>query len=106
MSDAAPKGLAGPAALMFTGTAASRVLGLVRNAVLALAITVNVAGVANAFSVANKLPNIIYMLVAGGVLNAVLVPQIVRAMRQEDGGKEYVDRLLTVAGAALQSEVA
>lgn len=94
-------GLAGSAALMFSGTAVSRLLGLVRNAVLALAITVNVAGVANAFSVANKLPNIIYMLVAGGVLNAVLVPQIVRAMRREDGGREYVDRLLTVAGATL-----
>lgn len=98
---AAPRGLAGPAALMFAGTATSRALGLVRNAVLALVLTVNVAGAANAFSVANKLPNVIYMLVAGGVLNAVLVPQIVRAMRQEDGGKEYVDRLLTMASAAL-----
>lgn len=98
---AAPRGLAGPAVLMFTGTAASRILGLVRNAVLALVLTVNVAGAANAFSVANKLPNVIFMLVAGGVLNAVLVPQIVRAMRQEDGGQEYVDRLLTMAGAAL-----
>ncbi len=97
----APRGLAGPAVLMTTGTAASRALGLVRNAVLALVLTVNVAGAANAFSVANKLPNVIYMLVAGGVLNAVLVPQIVRAMRQEDGGKEYVDRLLTMAGAIL-----
>lgn len=98
---AARRGLAGSAAVMFAGTAVSRVLGLVRNAVLALVLTVNVAGAANAFSVANKLPNIIYMLVAGGVLNAVLVPQIVRAMRREDGGQEYVDRLLTVAAAAL-----
>ena len=92
MSAAPRGGVAGSAALMFSGTAVSRVLGLLRNAVLALAITVNVAGAANAFSVANKLPNIIYMLVAGGVLNAVLVPQIVRAMRREDGGKDYVDR--------------
>ena len=100
MSDSR-RGLAGPAVLMFSGTAASRILGLVRNAVLALVLTVNVAGAANAFSVANELPNVIYMLVAGGVLNAVLVPQIVRAMRQEDGGREYVDRLLTMAGTAL-----
>lgn len=101
MSAAPRGGVAGSAALMFSGTAVSRVLGLLRNAVLALAITVNVAGAANAFSVANKLPNIIYMLVAGGVLNAVLVPQIVRAMRREDGGKDYVDRLLTITGAVL-----
>ncbi len=98
----APRGgLAGSAAVMFSGTAVSRMLGLVRNAVLALVLTVNVAGAANAFSVANKLPNIIYMLVAGGVLNAVLVPQIVRAMRRHDGGREYVDRLLTITGAGL-----
>lgn len=98
---AARRGLAGNAAVMFAGTATSRVLGLARNAVLALVLTVNVAGAANAFSVANKMPNVIYSLVAGGVLNAILVPQIVRAMRSEDGGKEYVDRLLTISAAAL-----
>jgi len=31
------------------------------------------------------------------VLNAVLVPQIIRAARQPDGGKNYLDRLLTLA---------
>src|SRR5690606_39613755 len=45
--------------------------------------------------------NVVYMLGAGGVLNAILVPPIVRAMRSRDGGEEYVDRLLTMAGAAL-----
>src|SRR5699024_2126481 len=33
--------------------------------------------------------------------NAVLVPQIVRAMRHRDGGQEYVNRLLTLAGTLL-----
>ncbi|WP_235856760.1 murein biosynthesis integral membrane protein MurJ [Occultella glacieicola] len=93
-------GLAGSAALMFSGTLVSRVLGLVRNALLVAAIF-STGGAADAFSVANKLPNIIFMLLAGGILNAVLVPQIVRAMRRKDGGQEYVNRLLTLAGAFL-----
>ncbi|PYF96279.1 murein biosynthesis integral membrane protein MurJ [Georgenia satyanarayanai] len=93
------RGLAGSAAVMFTGTLVSRVLGLLRN--IALIGAIGLTGAANSFSVANKLPNVVYMLVAGGVLNAILVPQIVRAMKQRDGGDEYVNRLLTMAGAAL-----
>ncbi|WP_454084522.1 murein biosynthesis integral membrane protein MurJ [Georgenia sp. Marseille-Q6866] len=93
------RGLAGSAAVMFTGTLVSRVLGLLRN--IALIGAIGLTGAANSFSVANKLPNVVYMLVAGGVLNAILVPQIVRAMKQRDGGDEYVNRLLTIAGAAL-----
>ena len=93
------RGLAGSAALMFSGTLVSRLLGLLRN--VALIGAIGVTGAANSFAVANKLPNVVYMLVAGGVLNAILVPQIVRAMRSRDGGDEYVNRLLTMAGAAL-----
>jgi murein biosynthesis integral membrane protein MurJ len=81
------------AALMASGTAASRVLGLLRQMVLASAIGAT-GQAADAFSVANKLPNVLYMLLAGGVLNAVLVPQVVRAYRRRVG-QEYVDRLLT-----------
>src|SRR5664280_3839192 len=51
----------------------------------------------DAWDVANTLPNIIYLLLAGGVINAVLVPQITRAASHADGGREYVDRLLTIA---------
>ena len=94
-------GLAGSAALMFSGTLVSRALGLARNALMVAAIGVTGSGAADAFSVANKLPNIIYMLLAGGILNAVLVPQIVRAMRRPDGGTDYVNRLLTIAGAVM-----
>lgn len=94
-------GLAGSAALMFSGTLVSRVLGLLRNALMVAAIGVTGSGAADAFSVANKLPNIIYMLLAGGILNAVLVPQVVRAMRNKDGGQEYINRLLTIAGTAM-----
>ncbi|GAA4835093.1 murein biosynthesis integral membrane protein MurJ [Luteimicrobium xylanilyticum] len=86
-------------ALMAAGTAVSRVLGLVRNIVLVAAVGVT-GDVANAFDVANKLPNILFAILAGGVLNAVLVPQIVRAYRAHNA-QERLDKLLTLAGIAL-----
>lgn len=87
-------GLRRSSLVMASGTAASRVLGVVNTALLGWAIGVT-GEVANAFSVANKLPNTLYLLIAGGVLNAVLVPQVVRAYQRADG-QQYVDRLLTV----------
>ncbi|WP_240465570.1 murein biosynthesis integral membrane protein MurJ [Cellulomonas iranensis] len=87
------------AAVMASGTAASRALGLVRNMVLVAAIGATGQS-ADAFAVANKLPNVLYMLLAGGVLNAVLVPQVVRAFKR-DAGQEYVDRLLSLGFAVL-----
>lgn len=81
------------AALMASGTAVSRLLGLLRSMVLFAAIGAT-GQAADAFAVANKLPNVMYMLLVGGVLNAVLVPQVVRAYKS-DKGQQYVDRLLT-----------
>ncbi|MDQ0425342.1 murein biosynthesis integral membrane protein MurJ [Cellulomonas iranensis] len=98
--DEAPQGgLRRGAALMASGTAVSRLLGFLRAMVLAAAIGAT-GQAADAFSVANKLPNVLYMLLAGGVLNAVLVPQVVRAYKR-DGGQEYVDRLLSFGFALL-----
>ena len=38
-----------------------------------------------------------YILLAGGVLNTVLVPQLVRAVRRDsDGGEAYTNRVMTV----------
>lgn len=89
-----PSGLGRSTALMASGTAASRVLGLVRNS--ALVATIGLLGsAANAFGAANKLPSILYLLIAGGALNAVLVPEVVRAYRRADG-HVYVDKLLTL----------
>lgn len=86
-------------ALMGSGTAASRALGLLRS--IALAAAIGATGqAADAFAVANKLPNILYQLLAGGALNAVLVPQVVRAYKRR-AGQEYVDRLLTLGFAVL-----
>ncbi|NIZ92457.1 murein biosynthesis integral membrane protein MurJ [Kineosporiaceae bacterium B12] len=83
---------------MASGTLVSRVLGFVRAAVLVAAVGGTSAGVGGqVFDVANKAPNNFYILIAGGVLNAVLVPQIVKAFRLPDGGREFVDRLITLA---------
>ena len=43
----------------------------------------------DAFTVANTLPNVIYLVIAGGVLSSVLVPQLVKAARNPDGGAEF-----------------
>lgn len=86
-------------AVMAGGTAASRVLGFVRAALLVAVL--DTGSSADAFSVANTIPNAMYILLAGGVLNAVLVPQITRAAKLADGGQEYIDRLLTAAVAIL-----
>ena len=81
--------------LMASGTIISRILGFVRAVMLAMAIGVT-TNAADAFGVANQLPNNVYAIIVGGVLNAVLVPQIVRALKHKDGGKKYIDGLLTL----------
>src|SRR5690625_7546470 len=52
-------------ALMAAGTIVSRVLGFVRTSLLAIAIG-STALVADVFESANTIPNVIYMLLAGG----------------------------------------
>ena len=82
--------------IMASGTVFSRILGIVRAILLAATIGVT-TNAADAFGVANQLPNNVYAIIVGGVLNAVLVPQIVKARLHSDGGKAYIDRLLTLA---------
>jgi putative peptidoglycan lipid II flippase len=78
-----------------SGTIVSRVLGFLKVIVLARAI--GLTSVADAFTVANQLPNTVYVVVAGGVLTAVLVPQIVRSSLHDDGGAGYINKLITLA---------
>jgi len=51
---------------------------------------------ADAFALANQLPNNIYALVAGGILTAILVPHIVKAGANDDGGAGYVNKIVTI----------
>lgn len=81
---------------MASGTIVSRILGFARAVLLAAAIGVT-TDAADAFGVANQLPNNVYAIIVGGVLNAVLVPQLVKARKGADGGKGYIDRFVTLA---------
>ncbi|MFT0761962.1 murein biosynthesis integral membrane protein MurJ [Actinomyces sp. F1_1611] len=85
--------------LMASGTMVSRVLGFLRNAMLIAAIGVSL-GASDAFGAANMLPNSVYNLLAAGVFDAILIPQIVRALKRKDGNV-YVNRLITAAGTIL-----
>ncbi|HWJ09423.1 MAG TPA: murein biosynthesis integral membrane protein MurJ [Nocardioides sp.] len=83
-------------AVMAAGTVVSRFSGFIRSTLLAAALGVSLH--ADLFTVANTVPNMLYILLAGGVFNAVLVPQLVRSMKNDaDGGAAYVDRVMTLA---------
>jgi len=88
-------GLGRASALLASGTIVSRLLGFVSAIVLARAIGTKGAG-ADTFAIANQLPNNIYAIIAGGLLSAVLVPQIVKAGMHDDGGQRFINRLVTL----------
>ncbi len=74
----------------------SRLSGFVRGILLAAALGVGLHG--DVFNIANTVPNMLYILLAGGVMNAVLVPPLVRAMKNDpDGGAAYTSRIITLA---------
>ena len=93
-------GILSSTAVMAAGTVVSRLSGFVRNALLAAAL--GTALHADLFTIANTIPTMLYILLAGGVFNAVLVPQLVRAQRRDpDGGDAYTARVISVAAVFL-----
>ncbi|MFT4215991.1 MAG: murein biosynthesis integral membrane protein MurJ [Micropruina sp.] len=88
-------------AVMASGTMVSRILGFGRAILLAFALG-NSTRQVEMFGLATLIPNSLYMLFAGGALNTVLVPQIVRAIKNDsDGGQTYINRVMTAFLAAL-----
>lgn len=83
------------AAVVAGGTLVSRLLGFV-NALLLYNTIGAVGDGADAFSLANQLPNNIYAIIAGGTLTAVIVPAIVRAASDADGGRGFLNKLVTL----------
>jgi putative peptidoglycan lipid II flippase len=80
---------------MAAGTGTSRVLGFFR-LMLFVYLFGNGTRQAEMFTIATTVPNSMYILLAGGVLNTVLVPQIVRAIRSDpDRGEAYTNRIMT-----------
>jgi len=87
-------------AVMAAGTLVSRLTGLARNLLLVAALGTSIF--ADTFNVANTLPTVLYVLLAGGALNSVFVPQLVRAMKDDsDGGEAFTSRLLTIVTVIL-----
>lgn len=88
-------GLLKSSAVMAAGTLVSRLTGFVRSALIVAAL--GAATLGDTFQLAITLPTMIYILTIGGGLNSVFVPQLIRAMKDdEDGGEAYANRLLTL----------
>jgi len=82
---------------MMAATLVSRALGFLKAMLLVAAIGGTSAGVGGqAFENANSAPTYLFALIAGGVLGAVLVPQIVRNLHAGAAGQDNTDRLLTI----------
>ncbi|RPK94220.1 putative peptidoglycan biosynthesis protein MviN [Streptomyces sp. ADI98-10] len=93
-------GLLKSSAVMAAGTLVSRLTGFVRSLVITAALGAAILG--DSFTIAYTLPTMIYILTVGGGLNSVFVPQLVRAMKDdEDGGEAFANRLLTLVMIAL-----
>jgi putative peptidoglycan lipid II flippase len=100
MSSSESQKILSSSAVMAAGTVVSRMSGFVRAFLLTAALG-NLLH-ADLFTIANTIPNMLYILLAGGVFNAVLVPQLVRAMKSDpDGGDAYTNRIVTLAGLFL-----
>jgi putative peptidoglycan lipid II flippase len=85
---------------MALGTIASRLTGFLRTAVLVMAMGTLALG--DVYNTANTFPNVVYDLLLGGVLTAVHVPMLVRALEKDRKyGEEYEARLLTLLLGAL-----
>jgi putative peptidoglycan lipid II flippase len=78
---------------MAVGTACSRATGLVRTAALAAAL--GVTGLADAYNTANTIPNMLFMLVTGGTLSAVVLPMLAR----DDDPDRRRERAAVLGGA-------
>ncbi|WP_329034050.1 murein biosynthesis integral membrane protein MurJ [Streptomyces sp. NBC_01725] len=95
-------GLLKSSAVMAAGTLVSRLTGFVRSALIVAAL--GAATLGDTFQLAITLPTMIYILTIGGGLNSVFVPQLIRAMKDdEDGGEAYANRLLTLVVVILGS---
>ena len=100
MSDQSEQRILASSAVMAAGTVVSRLSGFLRSVLLVAAL--GRALRADLFTIANTLPNMVYILLAGGIFNAVLVPQLVRRIKDDpDGGDAYASRIVTLSALFL-----
>jgi putative peptidoglycan lipid II flippase len=74
-------GIARAAGILALGSVASRVLGLVREQIIAFRF--GASGWVSAFAIAAQIPNTIYDLLIGGMLSAALVPVFTQVVEQD-----------------------
>jgi putative peptidoglycan lipid II flippase len=97
---AANASLVRSSAVMAAGTLASRLTGMLRTVVLVPAL--GAYALANAYNVANTLPNTVYNLAIGGILTSVIVPLLVSAAKRDaDRGETYSQRMFTLVTVIL-----
>ena len=85
---------------MAIGTISSRITGVIRS--IAVIAAIGFGTFADAYSIANSLPTIVYVVVVGGAINSVFVPQLVRHIKNDpDKGVSYTNKLLTLVGLIL-----
>ena len=62
--------------------------------------------VGDVFQIANSLPTQFHVLISEGLLTAILIPQITKAMLNKERGQDFINRLLTLALIVLGSATA
>lgn len=89
------------AGIMAIGTVLSRITGFVRNATLIAVF--GLGAMADTYTLANNVPNIVYELVVGGVLSATLVPVFSRIFTTEDDESAWraVSAVFTITAVAI-----
>ncbi len=81
---------------MSTATTLSRITGFAR--MWAIAYAVGAAGLMSAYSVANVIPNMVFELVAGGILSSLFIPTFMelRAEKGEDGAWAFASHVFNI----------
>jgi putative peptidoglycan lipid II flippase len=93
--------LARTSGVMALGTIASRGTGVLRTIVIAAAVG-SAGQLADAYNIPNAAPNAVYDLLLGGILTSVVVPLLVKAVKENvKTGEEYAQRLLTLVAVLL-----
>jgi putative peptidoglycan lipid II flippase len=91
------------AAVATAGTALSRVTGVLRLGAMAYALGVAESRLADTYNLANTTPNIVYELVLGGVLSAVLLRVYVEVRQREgeEAGWRFIARVVNLSTLVL-----
>ncbi|MBR2789087.1 MAG: murein biosynthesis integral membrane protein MurJ, partial [Eggerthellaceae bacterium] len=88
-------------ALMSVATLGSRITGLLRTWVMAFALGNTL--ITSAYQVANNMPNVIYDLVAGGMLGAAFIPVYLLQKEREKqaGANHFANNMLNITAVVL-----